>query len=121
MTSVQLPQPVQACLVGLDSPGPGVQRPHDAGEQVDRRAALHRDQFRERGIDPGAYLRLAKAQATGERGYFRAERRTVGDLLGDQPRHLVSVPGQAPLGALQRHHGRAPYVARERLGICGRA
>ena len=94
----------------------GVQRAQRAGQQVDRDRAHRGDQTVQ--VRLGAPHRFLPGQAQPGRkpGDLSAQPRAVLDRLGDLLRHLVPVPEQRPLRAVQREPGLPGHELSERAG-----
>lgn len=121
VTAVELAQPLEPLEVGLDVVGPRVHRAQQEPERVDRDRALDGRELLEvghrlghDGVD-GAPLALREGVDLG------AERRARGDLLGDEPRHLVAVSDDRSVGAVAGDHGLAGHEGAERARGTARA
>ena len=113
------PQPVQPGGVGLDVPGAGVQRAQLPDNRSTADRALDGDQARPG--PPGPFAASGSGRPSRAASADARPRKAGPSLIASTtPRHLVAV-AEPPFGALQRDHGRAPDVARERLRACGRA
>jgi len=114
MLAIQLTQPVQPGNVDLHVPRVGVQRAQRAGQQVDRDRAHRGNQAIQVHLGPRHHFRLGQPQPVREPGDLGTEIRAVLNRLGDLLRHLVPVPEQRPLGAVQREPGLPGHELSER-------